>query len=135
MPVDAVGLHFCLMRRHVFDEMPGPDWFFYPRRKPWERVPGTKNQWVKTDEHRKSEDVAFCEEAQKAGYKIGATSKVTTGHYSVIPTGYETHHDWLRANQLVEKFGIDPATNLPKFPEAFAAANGVNGKHEPALSV
>lgn len=122
LPVDAVGLHFCLMRRKVFETLPGPDWFYYPKRK-------------EAKEHRKSEDVAFSEDAQKAGFKLGSTSKVTTGHYSVIPTGYETHHDWLRANQLVEKFGIDPTTNLPKFPDAFAAANGVNGKHESALPV
>lgn len=149
LPVDAVGLHFCLIRRKVFETMPGPDWFWYPRRKPWARVAGTDNQWrelidgepglVLWDksmvEHRKSEDVAFCEEALAAGFKIGSTSKVTTGHYSVIPTGYETHHDWLRANQLVEKFGVDPVTGVPKVPDAYAQANGLNGKHEPALSV
>lgn len=113
-PVDAVGLHFCLIRRKVFEALGGPDWFWYPRR-------------VLKEEHRKSEDVAFCEEALAAGFKIGSTSKVQTGHYSVIPTGYESHHEWLRANQLVEKFGIDPATGVPKFPDAFAAANGLNG--------
>jgi hypothetical protein len=113
-PVDAVGLHFCLIRREVFETLGGPDWFWYPRR-------------AEGKEHRKSEDVAFCEEAQKAGFKIGSTSKVQTGHYSVIPTGYESHHEWLKANQLVEKFGIDPETGVPKFPEMYLAANG-NGK-------
>jgi hypothetical protein len=135
LPVDAVGLHFCLMRRRVFEETPGPDWFWYPRRKPWVRVPGTKNQWIKTNEHRKSEDVAFSEEILAAGFTMAATSMVTTGHYSVIPTGWETHHDWLKANQLIEKFGVDPETGVPKVPDAYAAANGLNGKHEPALSV
>jgi len=122
LPVDAVGLHFCLMRRKVFETLPGPDWFWYPKR-------------TDAKEHRKSEDVAFSEIAQAAGFKLGSTSKVTTGHYSVIPTGYETHHDWLRANQLVEKFGVDPVTGVPKVPDAYAQANGLNGKHEPALSV
>lgn len=122
LPVDAVGLHFCLMRRKVFETLPGPDWFWYPKR-------------TDAKEHRKSEDVAFSEIAQAAGFKLGSTSKVTTGHYSVIPTGYETHHDWLRANQLVERFGVDPVTGVPKVPDAYAQANGLNGKHEPALSV
>ena len=121
LPVDAVGLHFCLMRRKVFETLPGPDWFSYPRRKV-------------SAEHRKSEDVAFSEEAQAAGFKLGATSKVATGHYSTIPTGWETHHEWLKANQLVEKFGVD-ANGAPINPEAYAVANGVNGKHEPVVSV
>jgi hypothetical protein len=100
-----------------------------------DRLPGTKNQWIKTNEHRKSEDVAFSEEILAAGFTMAATSMVTTGHYSVIPTGWETHHDWLKANQLIEKFGVDPETGVPKVPDAYAAANGLNGKHEPALSV
>lgn len=121
LPVDAIGLHFCLIRRKVFETLPGPDWFYYPRR-------------TKPDEHRKSEDVAFCEDAIAAGFKIGSTSKVATGHYSTIPTGWESHHEWLRVNQLVEKFGID-ANGAPIDPDAYAIANGLNGKHEPALSV
>ena len=121
MPVDAVGLHFCLIRREVFETLPGPDWFYYPRR-------------TQADEHRKSEDVAFCEDAIAAGFKIGSTSVVKTGHYSTIPTGYESHHEWLRVNQLVEKFGVD-ANGAPINPEAYAVANGVNGKHEPVVSV
>jgi hypothetical protein len=48
-------------------------------------------------------------------------------NYSTIPTGYETHQDWLKANQLVEKFGVDPETGTPKFPDVYAAANGLNG--------
>ncbi|MTV69864.1 hypothetical protein GM538_13975, partial [Streptococcus pneumoniae] len=58
LPVDAVGLHFCLMRRKVFETLPGPDWFYYPKRK-------------EPKEHRKSEDVAFSEDAQRAGFKLG----------------------------------------------------------------
>ena len=119
MPVDAVGLHFCLIRREVFETLPGPDWFYYPRR-------------TQADEHRKSEDVAFCEDAIAAGFKIGSTSVVKTGHYSTIPTGYESHHEWLRVNQLVEKFGVD-ANGAPINPEAYAVANGVNGHNQSAL--
>lgn len=132
MPVDAIGLHFCLIRRKVFEETPGPDWFWYPRRKPWERVPGTKNQWIKTEEHRKSEDVAFSEEILAAGFKIGSTSVVKTGHYSTIPTGYESHHEWLKVNNLIDKFGVD-ANGAPINPEAYAVANGVNGHNQSAL--
>ena len=93
--VDAVGLHCCLIRRNVFEALPGPDWFYYPRRSSF-------------DEHRKSEDVAFCEEAKALGFRIGSTSKVRTGHYSLVPTGWETHHEWLNANKLIEKFGVKP---------------------------
>ena len=79
-------------------------------------------------------DQPTVEEALAAGFKLGSTSKVTTGHYSTIPTGWETHHEWLKANQLVEKFGVD-ANGAPINPEAYAVANGVNGKHEPVVSV
>jgi len=122
-PVDAVGLHFCLMRRKVFETLPGPDWFYYPRRKD-------------PKEHRKSEDVAFSEDALAAGFKIGSTSKVQTGHYSVVPTGYETHHEWLRVNQIVNKFGID-ANGKPVDPAAYVGDGAPNGKeeHEPTVRV
>ncbi len=119
MPVDAVGLHFCLIRRKVFETLPGPDWFYYPRR-------------TQADEHRKSEDVAFCEDAIAAGFKIGSTSVVKTGHYSTIPTGYESHHEWLKVNNLIDKFGVD-ANGAPINPEAYAVANGVNGHNQSAL--
>ena len=119
MPVDAVGLHFCLIRRKVFETLPGPDWFYYPRR-------------TRADEHRKSEDVAFCEDAIAAGFKIGSTSVVKTGHYSTIPTGYESHHEWLKVNNLIDKFGVD-ANGAPINPEAYAVANGVNGHNHSAL--
>ena len=115
--VDAVGLHFCLIRRKVFSGVAGPDWFWYPKR-------------TRPDEHRKSEDVAFSESALAAGFKIGSTSKVQTGHYSVMPTGWETHHEWLRINQIVNKFGVGP-DGRPLDPEAYAKANWPNGvNHE-----
>lgn len=103
--VDAVGLHCCLIRRSVFEALPGPDYFYYPRR-------------TSPTEHRKSEDVAFCEEAKALGFRIGSTSKVRTGHYSLVPTGWETHHEWLNANKLIEKFGIKP-DGTPISPSEF----------------
>lgn len=74
--VDAVGLHFCLMRRRVFEgaaEFP----FYYPRDNPG-----------------MSEDVAFCIDAQARGMRMGCTSYVRTGHYSTVCWGYETHAEW-----------------------------------------
>jgi cellulose synthase/poly-beta-1,6-N-acetylglucosamine synthase-like glycosyltransferase len=57
--VDAVGTGFMLIRRKVFEELPTP-WFFY--------------------EKDKSEDIMFCREARKHGYKIYVNTTLNIGH-------------------------------------------------------
>lgn len=113
LPVDAVGLHNVLVRRRVFETLKGPDWFYYPKRDEGSTRP------------QMSEDVAWSEDVLKAGFSIGSTSCVKTGHYSTIATGWETHHEWLRLNNIIEKHGVDTATGAPLVPEMFVSPNGV----------
>ena len=57
--VDAVGTGVMLIRKKVFKELPQP-WFFY------------KNDF--------SEDIMFCKEARKAGYRIHVQTSLDIGH-------------------------------------------------------
>ena len=81
--VDMIGLHCCLIRREVFETMLGdgdPElfhWFFYPR-------------------HRvTSEDGAFSEDAKNAGFRLGVTTAIRTGHICELETNWETYIDFL----------------------------------------
>jgi glycosyltransferase involved in cell wall biosynthesis len=57
--VDAVGTGVMLIRKKVFKELPEP-WFFY------------KNDF--------SEDIVFCKEAKKVGYRIYVDTTLDIGH-------------------------------------------------------
>jgi GT2 family glycosyltransferase len=57
--VDAVGTGIMLIRKKVFKELPEP-WFYF------------KNDF--------SEDIMFCKEAKKAGYKIYVDTTLSVGH-------------------------------------------------------
>lgn len=82
--VDIVGTHAALFRREVFERMLGDndplthEWFFYPRHQ------------------TASEDGAFSQEAQAAGFRLGATTAVRAGHISEVTTTWESYQDYLR---------------------------------------
>lgn len=89
-PVDIVGTHAALMRRHVFEKMLGDndpetfDWFFYPRHS------------------LASEDGAFSEEAIRFGFKLGATTAVRADHIVHLPIGWEAYQDYLHSSGQVD---------------------------------
>lgn len=82
--VDMIGTHACLFRREVFTRLLGDgdakthDWFFYPRHD------------------NASEDGAFSEEAQTAGFRLGATSAVRAGHVTEVTTTWDTYQEYLQ---------------------------------------
>lgn len=93
--VDLAGTHACLIRRSVFERMLGDgdpktfEWFYYPRHS------------------GESEDGAFSHEAQKLGFRIGATSAVRAGHISEITIDWNTYQDYLDTTGrrvLLERF-------------------------------
>lgn len=93
--VDLAGTHACLFRREVFervlgDASPGKfEWFYYPRHS------------------EESEDGAFSIEAQRHGFRIGATSAIRAGHISEITVNWDTYQDYLETtgrSELLQRF-------------------------------
>ena len=93
--VSLVGLHAVLIRRQVFEalrdahpEIPPSqfEWFYYPRHQ------------------RISEDSAFSVEATQAGFRLGATSVVKTGHISKVVTGWQTYQEHLQLSGVVQRW-------------------------------
>jgi SAM-dependent methyltransferase len=81
-----VGLHNTLIRREVFEtlkdlqpevELKDFSWFYYPRNT---------NQ---------SEDGAFSNDAINAGFRVGSTTKMKSGHIGRMTSGWETYRQYL----------------------------------------
>lgn len=76
-PVDVTGLHFCLIKREVFEAVPKP-WFH------WE------------EDNAVSEDFYFFEQAKKVGYEVRIFSEVRFSHLGdlkVLSNGKVTTRD------------------------------------------
>lgn len=96
-PVDLCGLHACLVRRQVYEAMLGDadpaqhEWYYYPRHK------------------NDSEDGAFSADALAAGFKLGATTHVKTGHISEIVTDWTSYMQYLHYSgrlPLIERYRV-----------------------------
>lgn len=114
--VDMVGTHACLFRREVFLRLLGDndpetfDWFFYERH------------------NDASEDGTFSVEAQRAGFRLGATSAVRAGHVTEVTTTWDSYQEYLQlsgrtpliqrynalAHQIAEFTGETPETVVAK---------------------
>ena len=101
--VVMVGFHFTLIRREVLEriykeesaelpEFPDPkkifEWAYYPRHEDF------------------VEDAAFSALARKYGFRIGATSKVKTGHISKIVSGWETYQQFLEISGQLDRIEL-----------------------------
>jgi hypothetical protein len=62
--VNAIGMGFCLFKREVFEKIP-PPWFVWDKPYP-------------------SEDFAFCQKLEAAGYDIRVLTCVRLGHIKTI---------------------------------------------------
>ena len=89
--VELVGLHCAIIRRKVFEKLLGNDkleehdWFWYPR--------GVKM----------TEDAAFSTEALQAGFKLGATTAVKTGHIGHLSIGWDTYQEYIRTSGQIDQ--------------------------------
>ena len=101
--VDAVSLHFTLIRRSVFERLLEPEgarytyWFEYSRDN--------------------GEDVTFSQNARRAGAKLGMTTRLKVGHVSEMVTGWDTMVDWYD-----RKFAYaegEPPASLTRFQPYF----------------
>lgn len=103
--VDAVSLHFTLIRRLLFErllEAEGPDytyWFEYNRDN--------------------GEDINFSLKAKSSGARLGMSTRLKVGHVSEVVTGWDTMVDYYD-----RKFAYaagEPPPTLDRFQEYFAA--------------
>lgn len=94
-PVDAVSLHFTLVRRAVFErllEAEGPDytfWFEYARDN--------------------GEDINFSLRARSIGARLGMSTRLKVGHVSEVVTGWDTMVDYYHRKFEIE-MGAPPAS-------------------------
>jgi len=104
-PVDAVSLHFTLIRRWIFEkllEAEGPRftyWFEYSRDN--------------------GEDVTFSHHARQVNAKLGMTTRLRVGHVSEVITGWDTMVDYFD-----RKFAYaagEPPASLERFKPYFKA--------------
>ncbi len=72
VPVDVVGLDFCLIRSNIFEKMGKPPWFKTADSKDMCNEAGAMSPFT--------EDVFFCRKAKEAGLKIGVHTAVRIGH-------------------------------------------------------
>jgi hypothetical protein len=72
--VDSIGLGVCLIRTEVYRRLPEP-WFTFP---------------IKEGRHR-GEDVAFCEAARAAGFKVYVDHDLSrqVGHIAEVALGFK----------------------------------------------
>lgn len=89
-PVAVIGTHCALFHRQIFERMLEErpdvpveqfDWFYYPRHS------------VET------EDTMLSREAERLGFRLGATTHVKAGHISRVVVAWETHQEWLAMNR------------------------------------
>jgi len=103
--VDAVSLHFTLIRRSLFEQLvepEGPDytyWFEYNRDN--------------------GEDITFSRRALQAGARMAMTTHVKIGHDSNVVTGWDTMIDYY--DRKVALQGGAPPPSLERLASFFQA--------------
>ena len=77
VPVSVVGMGCTIIPTQVFKDIPGNNWFHYDR---------DKDGWPVV-----SEDVPFCQDAEKAGYKIFMDPTIKCGHVGIQVIDHRYH--------------------------------------------
>jgi len=104
-PVDAVSLHFTLVRRAVFEKLLKPEGARY-------------TYWFEYKEDN-GEDITFSANARSVGAHLGMTTRLKIGHDSMIPTGRDTMVDFYD-RQFAIAAG-EPPSSLDRFRPYFEA--------------
>jgi len=105
-PVDAVSLHFCMIRRWVFEALlaeDGPDYTY----------------WFEFEKDM-GEDVTFCQRAQGVGARLGMSTRLKIGHVSDIVTGWDTMVDYYDRKLAVES-GQEKPADLSRYAQFWQA--------------
>ena len=106
-PVDATGLAFTLVKRHVFEAMLGEYGIDY-------------TYFFSYGRGIESDDIPFCGNARELGFKLAVDTNAKIGHIGQIVLGWQEYHDWKNDHQF-------DASDLIPILE-FAKQTGVNGQ-------
>lgn len=82
--VDAVGLAFTFIRRHVLEAMVNEDWGVDNTYDFFTYGPG-----------KESDDISFCRRCRELGFRMAIDTSVRIGHFCAVPLGWEHWKDWL----------------------------------------
>lgn len=103
--VDAVGLAFTLIKRHVIEAMTeeyGPMFTFY----------FTYGQGFESD------DIPFCEKAKDLGFKIAVDTNVKIGHVGQSVFGWNEYNQWAMQQRRPDVVEFNASDLVPILNEA-----------------
>ena len=103
--VDAVGLAFILIKRHVLEEMTGEYGPMYTHYFTY----GTGYE---------SDDVPFCQRAKDLGFKIGVDTSVKIGHVGQAVFGWNEYQMWQKQQTAPNVVDFNAADLVPILEEA-----------------
>ena len=82
--VDATGMAFVLIHRRVFEGIAGE----FPTLE--QRSKGNPPSYFRWDERGFGEDMTFCQDAKKAGFRIFVDTSIKIGHVGEMTVTHET---------------------------------------------
>lgn len=120
MEVDAVGLAFTLIRRHVFESMIdreyGPEWTYWfesmTRKKLFRTI--YKNPSMELEhsaffsygEGKESDDISFCMRAKELGFRMCVDTNVKIGHVGHMVYGWDEYKMWVETKDAQTGDGV-----------------------------
>lgn len=87
--VDAVGLGFTLIKRHVLETMLNEKWGAdYTYQELFQYGPG-----------RESDDIPFSRRCRELGFRMAVDTSIEVGHVAAVTLGYDYFMKWLEENK------------------------------------
>lgn len=86
--VDAVGLAFTLIRRHVLEAMSNKEWGLDHTYDFFAYGPG-----------RESDDIPFSRRCRAMGFRMAVDATVKIGHLAAVPLGWDDYMNWLKQDE------------------------------------
>lgn len=86
-PVDATGLAFTLVKRHVFEAMLSEHGINY-------------TYFFSYGRGIESDDIPFCRNARELGFRLAVDTNAKIGHIGQIVLGWQEYHDWKNDHQF-----------------------------------
>jgi hypothetical protein len=84
--VDALGLAFTFIRRHVLEAMVNEEWGVEYTYDFFTYGPG-----------KESDDIPFCRRCRELGFRMAVDTSVRIGHFTAVPLGWQHWEGWLAA--------------------------------------